>query len=544
MEWFILSTTGFAMMLLNFAHIIDAWLHRPAGTMFIGITHWYEDYFFYLTHVTQGAIGRWTVTNLYLTEPFSNTFTWWLNLLLGKITSPLQLPVWTIYDGALVVSLFLYCFVLYTTLRRIFPGSRSLRITAYILALTSTGLFQISKTPDGLQILPYEFFFTYTLSLNRLGGIFNGTWQNILSLIFILLYSDLITAILTTAYRWGKKFTVRLFVCICTTLLLYIANPIAAAIVLGCAGITTVVLCIIQKKLRKFPFAVVILMYITAPLLPLVIRQMEEVKQPFFQQYILFEQTVINPTFLVFVLSMGILSFLLPLGIWPYLKNRTPLRIYGFIYAFVPLILYFSPLPGIFHIQYVRFMHPSAYIFFGAIGAYTLVYGARFCSRLFPRILKPAVLPIVVCLYVGSMAPVLYMEVRDRIGFIRMVSFVNYIQPDTYRGLMALRTKPNGITFTPSPLSLFVPVVSGKPSYVVHRIITPDHERKAGEANAFFLLQWPKTQALRFLQTNAIRYVIVQSTPQVQQTFEEFYSPGLIPIWSSPTLGIFEVPQQ
>src|SRR3989344_5401733 len=102
-EWRIVCFIAIMFSGLNLFHMFYWALHVPPNTVFIGIAHWYEDYFFYLSQLTQGAMGQWQLTNAYTLEPIPLGYNWIFNLLLGKLAGLLSIAPWRLYDGTIFI---------------------------------------------------------------------------------------------------------------------------------------------------------------------------------------------------------------------------------------------------------------------------------------------------------------------------------------------------------------------------------------------------------------------------------------------------------
>ncbi|MFC1647297.1 hypothetical protein ACFL1A_03355 [Patescibacteria group bacterium] len=172
-----------AASVANFWHIIWHYFNRLPNTVFVGISHFHEDYFYYLTQVTQGAQGSWMIKNLYTTEAIPASPLWFTNIFIGKIAGVFNLYPWTAYNAGLFAATLISLFLIYITSKKLFPKNAVLRISAFVISITTTCYYTYSKSPDGtLLIQPIQYFYNYTASLNRMGGVFHLIIQNILTL--------------------------------------------------------------------------------------------------------------------------------------------------------------------------------------------------------------------------------------------------------------------------------------------------------------------------------------------------------------------------
>ena len=70
---------------LSSAKYFSQLLKVPENHVFVGMTHYYEDFFYYLDQFYQGAHGGWLTNNNFTTETLRPTFIYLNNIILGKI---------------------------------------------------------------------------------------------------------------------------------------------------------------------------------------------------------------------------------------------------------------------------------------------------------------------------------------------------------------------------------------------------------------------------------------------------------------------------
>jgi hypothetical protein len=257
---------------------------------------------------------------------------------------------------------------------------------------------------------------------------------------------------------------------------------------------------------------------------------MDASNHPFYQYILLsFSKTFQRITIATFFLATGAISCFAILGYSSWIKEKTPLHIFGLVFILFPSLLYLSPIPGFFNLPYERILQPGSYIFLGSLGALGLMRIAHknmlFLTGLFT-------------LFLLLQGVVITEEVKSRLNGIQDVYFLNTINKDLYNGINHLDKEPYGIVFGPYIESIITPALSGKPVYAAHRLLTIEYEKKKQEINNFLNLQWTPKEAQTFFQKNNITYIIVPYGKDVQDRIQTQY-PFLIQRFSNPALSYY-----
>ncbi len=529
------------MTAVNLWHVIYHAQSRPPNTVYVGISHHYEDYFYYLSQLTQGAQKSWEVKNLYTSEPIPATPLWWVNIILGKVSALLHVPVFTVYTASLFAATPLLLATLYLGSRMLFPKNTNLRLGTLLITVLATAGYRYI---DG-RIDPIVYFYNYTSSLNRLGGVTHLMLQNILSLLIILYGSAIIES--------DKKISRNTLIVSISAFLLAFINPVY--VVLDAVAISLVALTRIRRKLLTSALIIGI------PLLIPYILMQRTFDIPFYQYFRWWESSVLRAPTYNFWHSYGILIYLLPLGVIPFLKKGGALRWTGLVWAVLPVIMYWSPIPGILHIPVFRLTQPPQYLILGAIAAEglwilchpELVSGSRFINWMLKRVQhdgkkiynhnnsKIILFWLLTTLFLINQYPMLYEEVRARRDNYTLISWLNHMDKNLYEGLMTFSTMPhNQIALAFNNLELIVPAISGHTVYQAHRSLTLEYPRKIGEAATFFTMQLTPSDALSFLKTNTIGYILWRKSDGDRREFEAYY-PFLTKTYENSTLIIYTV---
>ncbi len=508
-------------------------------TIMLGITHWYEDYFFYLSQLTQGAQGAWLVSNKFTTEPIPPNMNWLFHLLLGKIGPLFGAEPWVTYSVSVFVLTFAYVLIIYYCLTCIFSKDRLLRWSAFVLALVANPFFTVSLQGSTFNVYPYTYFANYTGAFNRLGGVATHLAGNILSLLLILTFANILSTLHEPRIT-RKFFGISLTGCV-LAIGLFNVNPVFL-LVDGTVIVLTSFMWLFTGVLRRnFMRLSLSLSIVFLPVIPFLLIQLSTFSQAFYQYFLTWETNMAPTTLPNFLMSTGILTILVPIGLLPFLKVRTPIRILGTVYAILPIFLYFSPIPQLLRIPYHRILQPPAYIFlasYGIYSIYTIAQGLNSIIKL--KITKSIFIVLFIVVFILQL-PVLWQDLRNKANDYLLVAEPNFIEKYVYQGLLYLKSQPKDkAVLARNFLELFVPVVSGHSVYYGHRSLTFNYQSKHDLADQFYTMNMNQDQASRFLKDNGIGFVVWQISDGDYHEFLKDY-PLLKVIFENPKIVLFKV---
>lgn len=532
-QWCIVCFIAVVFAGLNLFPVFYWAFKVPQNTIFIGITHWYEDYFFYLSQLTQGALGRWQLVDAYTLEPIPLGYNWIFNLLLGKIAGLLTIPPWRFYDGSIFILSIGYILLMYRTILEVFAAEeRRFRIPALFIGLMSTQSVLLEHSAAGIVPKAVTYFYPYTDAWNRLGGVAHQIAQNFLGLYAILLFSRIIDALITKNVN-ARKLSATLLLLSVTVTSLFVLSAFFAAIDLSVFGVVLIYYVLTVKAIRLNRTIVVSAVVILLPVTLLALYQKSILDHPFWVAVRLWEQTRSAAAVGTFLLSSGAIVLLLPFGILRFLKKAPPIRVVGAVYAFLPILLYFSPLPGIMGIPSFRLLQPPAYVFFGAIAAVAIGVLAHRLGRS-----KRLTYHILLCVFLAIQIPGLLLGIRSRINEYYLNSQLNFLDVNVYNGLVYLKDQPHDKNvLAVHTLESLVPVVSGHNVYEGHATLTVDYKTKINTTRAFYSRAMTPSAAYGFLSKNTIGYVLWEKrfgTPIFLSSY-----PFLQTLYDNPSLVIY-----
>lgn len=501
----------FLASLGNLFQVFYYFFKRPPNTMYIGITHWYEDYFYYLSQLKQGAMGNWLVSNKFTTEPVPPSLNWFVNLFIGKIGHLVGLEPWQTFAVSAFSFSIIYLFLMYWVIKKLFPHSAFMRLSALTIAIVSNGFYKVDMTGAAVKIIPYEYFYNYTSAFNRLGGVPHLILQNIASLVGLVVFSDVIKAIISNKIFHFRRIIAPVLLCSGLMALLFIINPIYVFVDGLVMGITALGYGIVSKKIKTIARFISIVAIMLIPLMLLVVIQLPIFRHPFYQYFRQWEASIPPTSISNFIIATGAIAMLIPLGLKRYWQQKEPLRVIGLIYIFFQIILYFSPIPKILNIPSFRILQPPAYVFMAAIAVEGLLSLAQFITWIVRSRYTNIIFFLLLFLFVAIQIPVIAKTINERAHDVILDSPINYFDKDLYQALTFLeKQQRNKAVVATGNLELFVPVISGHTVYAGHRSLTLSYEQKTAEIFNLYTLHYSSDQARTFFSANNIGYMLWQ----------------------------------
>lgn len=498
---------GIILSLINLIPFFISIAHTPAGTVYTGIIHYWEDYFFYLNHFFQGAHGQWLTLNQYTTEATKPSLIYWSNILMGKIGGLIDLSPLNSY--VLSVFLLVICIpvLAYHVSRLTFHDSPWKQLAVVFLTMTAT------------SFPAYDFFRNSGLMGNRMGGVPHQILQTVLTYLIILLF-------FSTAPR-----RVSVIFLISASFLLSSLNPVAALILIASLLLSTFKGHTFKGQTLKggvklYQIFVVILLAIA-----LII--------PYFYLFTLYKTPPHNQAgtwealqqvhlpIKYFLMTLGPIGFLAIIGvlfsIW---KRNTILRPvpdgtglrFSIIFLLISYGLFFSPIPQKLGITNTRVIFPALHLALAILAVTAIDEIAEFIARRrrFHKQIYVAIVTLFLCGFSLLSLPMWKIEMDRRFYRLNEINENNlllYLPLPFYHALNYLATQlPYTDTVLANPqyhLDTIAPAFSGHTTYSGHIVTTVNNGEKQTQAIAFFQKQMTKEQAVQLFKKNNIRYVIV-----------------------------------
>jgi hypothetical protein len=528
-----------AAAIANFYHVLYYAFHRTPNTIFVGISHYYQDYFYYLSQVTQGEQGAWMSRNLYTTEDIPASPLWFTNIAIGKIGGLLGLKPWTAYDLSIFIASIVSLWLLYRTARILFPKNPTLRVSAFAVSVFTTCYYLVQKNPDGTSFInPYQYFYNYTESLNRLGGVTHLILQNILSLAAIITFSRILDIAgdkakgIRKIVKTGAVFSVFL------TLLMFI-NPIYVLVDVIVCFLGAIVYFIKTPSIKTLGKFLLVAVVTGIPLTLPTIGVLQTFSVPFYQYFRWWESSIYPTNIIIFLYSTGPIAILAALGLIPYFRRGGALRLLGFFFVIIPIALYFSPIPTYFSFPRFRLTQPPAYIFLGAMAVEALLLPDALISFLRKKKNSYILYFVLLTTYLLFQLPMIRHEILARKNDITLISWVNHLEKPLYEGLMVLSKAPKDkVAIGFNNLELLIPVVTGLTVYTGHHSLSYNYPEKIADVSNFYNSIMTYDEANEFLQKGNIGYILWRKRDNPNPEFPKSY-PFLKKFFENQVLVIY-----
>lgn len=499
MELLFVFIISLLLAILNQLHVIIQWFARPANTYFTGIAHYFRDYFLYTDIIAQGASGNlWTAAH-FTNEPMAKTWIYWFNALLGFLGNLVGLSPFGTYNVSLFLLVIALCLLWYYVTKIIYPTNKSLRLTSWIMILTASSFAQNGN-------LLWQFWFSPAPAFNRLGGVPHQVFQTIVYIALAIVFSRFVPMKLPHGIRnLESGIRVKTFLSsamihdsifmILLTILASTANPIQMALFLCAAAITT-------TRKNIVAFSVLAILGVTGAWitnrafdLPVLAASKQWENAQF-----------VSVSLWQFILSMGPIALLLPFGVKPFLKEKTPLRLLLFSYSALSILMFFSPIPKLLGTTSVRWLFPASYAILGILAAegmftipkkYLLIIG-----------------------YVLLTVPSLAIQINSRAN----TSELNHVPMAVIDALTSLKNSARGgvvLTDPSLPYDVLVPTFTGLPSFTGHPIHTLYPGVKESLRERFFSGAMTEDEKKKFLKDHRIRYIITKENGSIKISTHE-----------------------
>jgi len=469
-------------------------LNRPAGTVYLGTIHYFEDYFLYINHFFQGASGAFLTTNRYTSEETPVSFLYWTDVFMGRLGGLIGLSPITSYHVSLIIITALTIFSMYFLLRRMFPQNTYHALLGFIIALLSTSFLNhivVNKSP---MWYPFQLWKTPHFAFDRFGGVPHQTLQ---SLLFFIL-----TMLCFTKNTYSRRLT--LFLIIVISFSLTSINPIQAIIFLAAFLATQAVLYFQKKPVSVFKLLVLLFTIIST----FIYMYYLSTTLPHSQARAWDGLQHTTTTFPFLLLSLGPISIFLLVGILPSFLSGNALFIFSVILVLATYGLFLTNIPQTIGISNVRIIFPALYPFMGVITVNGILTISKKLVKIIPTIVA---INIMVLLFVLLSLPTLFWEIQQKIQSQKDTSdqtlYLSLPIYDMFSELKTIGQFNDVVLANPNThMDTLLPALSGHTTYSGHMLLTIRSEEKKLFAQQFFTLH--KKDTLQWLKENDIRYIL------------------------------------
>lgn len=449
-----------------------------------------QDTYTYVAFIEQARQGRVLFENLYTSEPQSLSLFRPLYIVLGKLALLFNVQSVYVYHIGRVVLAFIFCFVLYRFLRYFFekPGER---LFAYSVVLLSTGLGfilgQLFPQSSDLWIPESNTFLSF-------GEAPHFIFSQILMLI----------AFMSFIKGVEEKRTYNFIVSSIALLLLTFEHPFNIVITFSVLLVLTIIFARKGQLNQSIAWGVALTMGI-------------QIIAALYQLYGSFNNSVLNqwvqnnilpsPNPINFIVGYGLLIPFALIGIEQVLKKHSIWFFLTIIWVVVTFVLLYSPL------AFQRRVSEGVHIPLAILSSVGLITVAKYASGFVVEGIKKKVyyaflVGAVLVLSIGSFS-IAVLETttvsRDTID-----QYYYYLaQPE----LAALNTFRDNTSYKDVLLANWfygnvAPGITGRKTYLGHRIQTINFDKKTNEINKF-LLEKDDKKSYRFLKNNGITFIFL-----------------------------------
>lgn len=539
------------VVIANSWHVISEWLINDPSRYFVGIAHYYSDYFLYSSYIAQGARGAWVhAYHMYTNEPLRAFWYYWMYVALGHVGSWLQLSPFATYDIGLIGIVVVLIASIIVLIHHIFPYEPAKQQIAVLFVLTASDFPDIAAfIKTGVWKLIGLTWFSPSPALNRLGGVPHQTLQTVLLCTIMWLYATSqklsrfrimkLGILCTLSFFTATIAPVQMFLLIISIALMFIVPRVRL--------MATKQLHITVLVHDSIPFISVAI----AAVAGVFIANQEIANQSIFAIARIWERRQYTKmTFLELYVGMGPIALLIPFGILSYLKKLDTLRGVLLIYGVLSIASFYSPLPALLDVASIRWLSPSAYFIFPILAVEGIIECSKGSARLFTLALHRAIKPsfILSCLmiaYIICTIPAILAQIYTRTIPLRSearIIALNHIPTSAITAIQTINTahiskgQPVVLTDPSLPYDIIIPPLTGLRSFTGHIIHTLDNDAKQSLRQSFFAGYESSSEALNFLTTHSIAYIITPSDSMVMARY-----PFIRLTFRNETLSVYTV---
>ncbi len=515
MYGFLAVTVAIIVTLVNSSNFLAGVMGTKPGEVYLGTTHYWEDYFLYLSQFFQGARGQeWLTLNRYTSEATAPSILFWPNVMLGKLGGLLGLTPAISYNLAIMLLSFITLMVLSSLMRRAFPKDKTQATIGFLLAAFSTSFINRIWVDGRPMWYPFQLWKTPNFALDRLGGV---PHQIVQTLLFLL-------AMHAWFFYRAKKVPALLVLLVLLTSL----NPVMSAMFLVAAWMAQ----LLTNPRSKGALVTLVVMSVgvavTAWYYNLISGQEPHIQSKLWEAG---QQIATTPLFML--LSVGPISIVGVIGAWAAMKRGTqPIHLFSIALLAVGYLLYFSSVPAIVGISNSRVLFPALYAAWGILG----VLGLEALST-------PLVIPVprkdsgqapagiqsilnwilgssprmttvfLSCIFLLISIPTLRWEFRQKL-LVKPEERIPllYLPNEVYAAFTYLESQGSFddivLANPASHMDAMVPALAGHTSYTGHPFATIDNDRKRERAMRLFRMDMKASEATQWLRENRIRYLV------------------------------------
>ncbi|MFH0749480.1 MAG: hypothetical protein V1917_01020 [Candidatus Gottesmanbacteria bacterium] len=524
MEWISVIVLSILASLAASTTYLSFVFHTPPQTVNLGVTHYWEDYMYYLSQFTQGARGAWLNHAMFTEEGVAPTLLHYPNILLGKIGGIIHLNPMDSYNISIIVLSCIFLIFTYYCLKKLFPKP-IYAFPAFLFFLFSASF--MNRLPDGAlyRFYPYQLWNTPHYMFDRIGTLPHYLVINILILLSLVFLFTRHTKI------WITILTVCVF-CMVTIL-----QPVAITLIIGTYWLTSVVWKD-NKDWKKVGFLTVGYLFGTLYLTFLYFTN------HYVNSMASEAQWQVRTIFPFLMKSIGPILPFAVLGIVFRWKKTTSIERFGMILIPGAYLTFLLPVSGHFGISNARLLFSAQYLFWGwfaAVGLFELAERLKHVVRY----KKNTIIGLLFFVFFISVAPTIVWELQQKIPPATTYTDPLYFLPKSISNAFTYLStqKPLSSLVLANPSSrmdMLVPVLGGHRTITGPQYATQNLPEKKAEVIKFFALEMEENETRRWLQSHHINFVLFTVYDGDRNAFQRTY-PFLVPLFSSKTATVYGI---
>jgi len=389
LELLAIIALAFITTFITSSGLVSQYLNKPKSDhIFVGVSHYWEDYFYYLDQFKQGSNGKWMTMNKFSSEQFPPTLFYLNHILLGKIGGVIGLQPYESYNISLVLLKFIFIMLSYGCILLVFQKHFILRITSFLLFLFSSSFPVLSHIDTQWKLSGLPVTRTAAPIMERFGNIPNTIMIDV---------TFLVSLILCYFIFFSSKFKILSFIqqvlvivsCLIMLSLTTLGDATKTVVLFG--GICMVMVSRLLRELRKLRilrldknsyYSIVVGVLITVSQILIVLSLSQTIsRDPVYQYTINWNianqsawsfELLKNP--LLYIHSFGIIILPFIIGIIPFYKRykTSPLAMILLVTTIMGFLGYHLPIEAVAPVPRFRFLFPSLYIGVSVITVYFL----------------------------------------------------------------------------------------------------------------------------------------------------------------------------
>ncbi len=489
-QLFFIITVAFIIASCNILKVVLGAASTPAGFTYLGVGHYYQDFFGLLQYFSQGIRGRWSLNNPFTpNDPSETVIGWGTYLMMGKIAKIFGFsPVFTYWFFIFLFG-FGFCLAVFWFIRQILKNySFWDQVLAFMATILISPFIKIGFQNGVSQIGFFNYWYAPISLFFRLGGVPHHILANILA----------ITALIFLSQIWGNNTSERKLpllktgaVVLVMAFLLTFA-PLHVVVILSVL-FSFIVIQFLFDRNSLTPKRIILPIFLVIFIIPFAfyIRSSFDLT-PLFERVRAWETThQYFPPPILLLETLGPMLLFLPFGLAAYFKKAGVLKLMLFAYFGFSYLYFYSPLAQFLGTFNVRFITSVVYVFFGVVSYLGL--------RRFPKIIM--ILYFAYSLFVhGLIFNSLYL---DRLS---------YMPNEVIRAFEFLDREPKDKAVMTSPdasLGVILPTFADKKVYLGRLFFTPDFDEKNAVSAKFYQGNMTYEEAVSLLVENNVGYVLL-----------------------------------